>query len=361
MYESARFTGSVLHTVVEGKSVEHAFTWMLPPERGVYGPRTRDQLIDDARRSHAPSARVLEVIDVVDAPKLGPVTIMRRPLGRDDATLGSLVSPSSHRLATIDFSGEPAMPDDEFWEIVRVAEGRNVRAITRRLKTSPERCGAFQVALDRPEFAIYGNVGGVRVLSDDASLDWRCGVVLSGQDTFRRALASPVDFSQEKKGLRAEPLLFAAGRALSPRGSLTLMQTGIDISTGANSEFWGPPPVVEPRRTRPAHDIWDEKLSSDAGIYGVADRTGDPWYQIEGQRSWYAVHVVMVDGGDSVTEALELRTRPRSTLIVPREVAEADIAGLRAECAVAGASLVEVAPAGQPRHLAALATLRSLD
>jgi len=360
------FSAKVVRARVSKRSgYEDFFTWVVLPEGpSAYGiPRYTDaQYVQMACREAGRAAELVEVIDIDRADKLGPVEIFRRPLNGVVGGVGNLTPMYEPLPRVVNVSEVEPLPDGQFWAII--AASPSATAVKKSLR-DPEVAAAFQVALDvklheldHPDNAVRTRVGSQSIMSDDASLAWRTAIVMAGEATYLDALASPGSHLGKGRSFRAEPLLMAASRAVSKPGDPVILHSGIPQVTGANTAHWSVRPT-NPNPPRDPRKIWQSRLTQAARARGVSDPGADPWYRIEDQKSWYAVHALYRDGAADF-EYLGIHTRPQASMRVESETVAQDQEYIREQVQdfLPRNARIEIEPSAAPTNLARLARLK---
>lgn len=270
--------------------------------------------------------------EITGIPRNGPVEIFRRRLSVLDDR-----SALRHPRSTVwrDARVEP-MDDEQFWSLVDLLGGSGKTRSVAKLETKLRSLGSdeasrFAVALhlrlyelDHPAHALSRSGGGLEYVSDDVSQDLRAAIIAKGRSAYLQAIAEPGSVSTAPGG--AEPLIYAANRALSSDSEMVLLDTGIDFSTGSNLEHWPdidrrPPPPARTEDDRKRE--WQREILSWASVLGEVVTPEDPWYDVSRQSSWYATLWVTETRG-RLYESLTVFTRPMHRMGPDAQLKSAD-------------------------------------
>lgn len=201
------------------------------------------------------------------------------------------------------------LPEDEFWELVGLLEGRPTGEPVQRLSAELERRGgrtarAFAERLALVLFTLDREVLAERTirwadapgedpipLSDDSFLYLRAAVVAAGRDAVAAAVADPASL-ESRLWEDGEELLYAAGDH----------QTAVSYETGSNEACWSPRPAYEDH-ARPVvallvKDATDTVEGWDGDGNPVVDEMFATW--VDGEVTWQVAGelcAAVVDGG----------------------------------------------------------------
>lgn len=282
----------------------------LPDSRhlGLFGPK------------QAKAAELVDGYDFADQPKAAPALVYERKIISsvsaetflDEYFRGS--GPSHQQTPPaqwVDLSGIEPMPLADFWELIHGSELGNVESAGQTMLEIADRLGAlpeselfrFQrrlaqalTALDHPANAVRSELeAGGTVVSADASLYFRCRVVLAGRDIYASLLSSPGVESLPKDAPGGEELLSVATEALSARGHNIQFTGDPSYETGTNTELWGPAPALPPRPavTAPMDALASRQYTLDLMASFNYPVDGDPWADAQRAFAFFTARIAL--------------------------------------------------------------------